>query len=118
MQNIQFNMSQTSQQDDDDQIDMINIDESNIEMMNKKLRKNVTGLINLGNTCYLNSMIQSLYSCRKFVWVLNYNLTIENGLMNFYFKIFKVHSRNAAGKTDEWYIIFRSIANIIFNNAL
>lgn len=69
MQNIQFNMSQTNQQDDD-LIDMSNIDESNIEMMNKKLRKNVTGLINLGNTCYLNSMIQSLYSCRKYVLIL------------------------------------------------
>ncbi len=68
MQNIQFNMSQTNQQDDD-LIDMSNIDESNIEMMNKKLRKNVTGLINLGNTCYLNSMIQSLYSCRKYVLI-------------------------------------------------
>ena len=49
----------------DDTVDT-SIDEINIEMMNVKLRKNVTGLVNLGNTCYLNCMIQCLYSCRKY----------------------------------------------------
>jgi ubiquitin C-terminal hydrolase len=32
-----------------------------------KLRENFTGLVNLGNTCYLNCILQVLYACKKYV---------------------------------------------------
>ena len=33
-----------------------------------KLKENLTGLVNLGNTCYLNCILQVLYSCKKYVF--------------------------------------------------
>lgn len=66
-----YNHHHHQQQKNDQQTRKMDIDDSSSSyddyvMLNRvKAREHLTGLINMGNTCYLNCILQALYACKK-----------------------------------------------------
>ena len=77
--------------------------EENDSLIQKDLRElNLVGLQNVGNTCYINSAIQCLYSCSIFI----------SGLLHFYNKNFKVELQ----QSDKIDMVFTSLMNKMKTN--